>query len=95
MKLSKTDIEQNEYKVYVMHGGKPRFVRLPVEVDSDLRRVTYNVIGATEKVKLLEVHPVVTTISEENLEEVELEERDFVGPFFIVDRKNQKVLEVT
>ena len=94
MKLTKADIEQNEYKVFVVHAGKPRFVRLPVEIDSDMRRVTYNVIGATEKVKLLEVRPVVTTVSEENLEELELEERDFVGPFFIVDRKNQKILEV-
>ena len=95
MKLTKSDIEQNEYKVYVIHNNKPRLVRLPVEIDSELRRVTYNVIGATEKVKLLEVKPIATTVSEENLEEIELEERDFVGPFFIVDRKNQKVLEVT
>ena len=95
MKLSKSEIEENEYKVYVMHNNKPRFVRLPVEIDSSLRRVTYNIIGATEKVKLLEVRPVVTTVSEENLEEVELEERDFVGAFFITDRNNHKILEVT
>lgn len=91
MKLNQNEIEEKEYVVFVLHNNKPRFVRFPVEVDSDTRTVTYNVVVMAD-ISDKTPRPLDTTPPEPTDEVLEL--RTYEGPFFVLDKNNTKVLEV-
>ena len=95
MKLQKSDLEDNEYHVYIIDNGKTRRIVSAIEVDTDAKRVVFTVVSPANQVKLENLTPVIPDPNVvPDLEEIELDQKEFIGPFFVVDKDNKKILEV-